>query len=174
MKKRKTSRKQKIAARKNIKKAQRKWKSMTHRQHALSQPQGRARRKPGTTGKGKYFRIVVRPKSEFAAFRIQDVGRKGHIKRLAGRRKEGSWATHPWLISKKEASIRGGKLVGKTSNVKKLLTNLGTKPKRTKKDVLKAKPRRNIPERAKPTRAMREAQKRNIKKAQAARWKRRR
>ena len=42
-----TTSKQKIAAKKNVKKAQEKWKSMTHRQHALAQPQGRDRKKPG-------------------------------------------------------------------------------------------------------------------------------
>lgn len=53
---------QALASKKNIKKAQTKWKSMSHRQHALAQPQGRSRIKPGTTGKGKYYRIEIRPK----------------------------------------------------------------------------------------------------------------
>ena len=71
--------KQKRAAKKNIKKAQKKWKSMSPRQHALAQPQGRARKKPGTGGAGKFYRIVVRPKGDFTSFRNHDVGKKGHI-----------------------------------------------------------------------------------------------
>src|SRR3989338_1482709 len=90
-------------AKKNIKKAQAKWKSMTRRQHALAQPQGRSRQKPGTTGKGKFFRIEVRPKSEFKTFRIQDVWKKGGLERLAGKRSSGSWDTVAWLVSKEDA-----------------------------------------------------------------------
>src|SRR3989344_3169302 len=100
-----TTLKQKSAVKKNIKKAQAKWKSMTRRQHALAQPQGRSRQKPGTTGKGKSFRIEVRPKSEFKTFRIQDVGKKGGLERLAGKRSRGFWGTVYWLVSKEDAKI---------------------------------------------------------------------
>ena len=58
--------KQKEAAKKNIKKAQAAWGAMSPTEHARSQPEGRARKKPGTTGKGKYYRIVVRSKEDFA------------------------------------------------------------------------------------------------------------
>lgn len=64
------------AARRNIKKAAARWRSMTSRQRALAQPQGRSRRRP-RTGKGKYFRIAVRPKTGFVSFRTQDVGGRG-------------------------------------------------------------------------------------------------
>src|SRR3989338_8201282 len=101
--------KQKKAAKKNIKKAQAKWRGMTHRQHALAQPQGRARQKPGSTGKGKFFRIEVRPKSEFKTFRVQDVGKKGGLERLAGKRGSGSWDTVAWLVSKKDARMTADK-----------------------------------------------------------------
>ena len=165
--------KQKRAAKKNIKKASAKWKSMTSRQRALAQPQGRARKKPGTTGMGKYYRIVVRPKSEFSSFRTQDVGRKGHIQRLAGRRKSGSWSTQAWLISKKDAKVSNGVLLGITSGAKKVISVLRTKPRKVRGDIFEAKSRRNVPEKSKPTRSMKAARKKNIKKAQAARWKKR-
>jgi hypothetical protein len=51
------------------------------------------RKKPGSAGKGDYYHIEVRPKSEFVSFRTQDVGRKGHIQRVAGKRSSGSWST---------------------------------------------------------------------------------
>ena len=44
--------KQIAAAKKNIKKAQKAWKEMSHTEHARAQPQGRSRKKPGTTGEG--------------------------------------------------------------------------------------------------------------------------
>jgi len=166
------STKQKKAARKNIKKALEKWKSMSSRARALAQPEGRARKKPGTGGKGKDYRIVVRPKSEFKSFRLHDVGRRGHIQRLAGRRKNRSWDTQAWLIFKNDAHVSGNRLVGDTTGAKKVISQLSTKPKKVKGDVFEAKPRKDVPERAKPTPAMKRAQQRNIKKAQAARKKR--
>ena len=135
---------------------------------------GRARAKPGTRGKGNYYRVVVRPKSQFSSFRLHDVGRKGHIQRLAGRRKNGSWDTQAWLIAKTDAHYSKGRLVGKTAAAKKILAKLRTKPRKVKADISRAKPRRNVPEKSKPTPAMRRAQRRNIKKAQAARRKKRR
>lgn len=168
------SKKQKRAAKKNIRKAQAKWRSMSRRQHARAQPQGRARKKPGTGGRGKYYRVVVRPKGQFSSFRLHDVGRKGHIQRLAGKRKGGSWDTQAWLIAKTDAHYSGGKLVGKTAAAKKLLAKLRTRPRKVKADISRAKPRRNVPEKSKPTAKMRKARARNIKKAQAARRKKRR
>jgi hypothetical protein len=163
--------KQKRSTKNNIKKAMAKWKSMSHREHALAQPQGRARKKPGTGGRGKFYRIVVRPKQEFTIFRNHDVGKKGHIQRLAGRRKSGSWATQAWLIAKTNSSIKGNTLIGRTSDVREVISKLRTKPKKVKGDIFEAKSRKNVPERSKPTPAMRKAQIRNIKKAQAARRK---
>ena len=71
--------KQREAARKNIRKAQAAWQSMSHRQHAQARPEGRGRKKPGTGGGGEYYRITVRPKTEFTTFRTQDVGEPGHV-----------------------------------------------------------------------------------------------
>ncbi len=161
--------KQKSASKKNIKKAQKKWNSMTSRQRALAQPDGRKRMKPGSTGKGKYFRITVREKSQFTSFKNHDVGDKGGIQRITGRRSSGSWATQAWLISKDIAKKSGTTLVGTVADVKKLLSTLGSKPVHIKGDIYQAKDRRNIPEKEKPTKKQKEAWKRNIKKAQAKR-----
>jgi len=163
--------KQREAARKNIKKAQAKWKSMSSREHSRAQPEGRGRKKPGTTGQGQYYRVEVRPKNEFATFRTQDVGGPGHLQRVAGKRPSGSWATATWLISKEDAHVEAGKLVGDTKDVKDLLKKLGAKPVHLNGDRFKAKDRPNVPERAKPTAAQNRAQHENIKKAQTARRK---
>ncbi len=166
-----TTLKQKKAAKANIKKAQAKWKGMTHRQHALAQPQGRNRKKPGTTGHGKFFHIEVRPKRDFKTFRIQDVGKKGGLERLAGKRASGSWDTVSWLVSKEDAKIRNRELIIKDIHAKTVLKNLQGPILRVKGDIFRAKPRANVPERLKPTMAMKKAQAANIKKAQAARFK---
>jgi hypothetical protein len=163
--------KQRAAAKKNIKKAQAKWKSMTKAEHAAAQPEGGARKKPGMGGKGRFYRVVVRDKNDFVLFRNHDVGDKGHVERLAGQRANGRWATVSWLIDKNEAHIRNGILVGDSEDVKNVLSKLRRKPKHLKGDIFEAGPRVNVPERLKPTLAMKKAQTENIKKAQAARWK---
>jgi len=161
--------KQRAAARKNIKKAQSAWQSMSHTEHARAQPQGRGRQKPGTSGKGEFYRIVVRPKEQFVTFRTQDVGGPGHIERVAGKRQSGSWATQAWLISKEDAHREGDRLVPDTTEARNLLASLGSEPMHAKGDIFEAKDRRNVPEREKPTAAQRRARSRNIQKAQAAR-----
>ncbi|HEY5714601.1 MAG TPA: hypothetical protein VIT68_04595 [Candidatus Gracilibacteria bacterium] len=154
------------ASRQNIKKAQAKWKSMTKRQRALAQPEGRNRKKPGSTGEGRYYHIIVRPKSQFTSFRCHDVGREGHTQRLAGHRGSGSWATHAWLISKEDAHAEDGKLVIDSPKVKEILGDLRGPIEQQKGDIFKAKPRKNVPEKDKPTPAQKKAWSENIKKAQ--------
>jgi hypothetical protein len=161
--------KQKDASKKNIKKAQNKWKTMTSRQRAIAQPQGRKRAKPGTKGTGEYFRIVVRSKEQFSSFKVDDVGKKGNIERVAGHRPSGTWDTQAWLISKDMAKKIGNTLETSNKDVKGVLDNLGSKPKYLKGDIFTAKPRPNIPEKDKPTRKQKTARKKNIKRAQKVR-----
>lgn len=163
--------KQKVAAKKNIKKAQTKWKSMTKRQRTLAQPQGRGRKKPGAGGEGKFYHIEVRPKGQFTSFRTHDVGEKGGIERVAGRRSSGSWDTQAWLISKDFAHPGRKYLLPDHADAKEVFNQFGSKPEHVKGDIYKARPRQNVPEKDKPTPAMKRAQKANIKKAQAARSK---
>jgi hypothetical protein len=165
-----TTIKQHEAAKKNIKEAQQRWQEMTHREHAIAQPEGRQRAKPGTKGEGDYFRIVVRPKDNFTTFRYHDVGEKGHILRLAGKRSSGSWDTQTWLISKDDAHLEGDTLVPDSDDARKLIDTLGSRPRHVKGDIFEAKDRMNVPESKKPTEAQKRARLANIKKAQQARW----
>jgi hypothetical protein len=169
------TRKQKSAAKKNVRKAQKAWKGMTKRQRSLAQPEGRSRRKPGTTGKGKFFRIEIRPKAQFTSFRVQDVGKKGGLERLAGRRSSGSWSTVSWLLSKEKAHVGPNHtlVIDDKKDKASLAKAISGKVKWVKGDVFSAHPAKNVPEAAKPTPAMKRAQKANIKKAQSARRKRR-
>jgi hypothetical protein len=75
------------------------------------------------------------------------------------------------LISKEDAHVEAGTLVGDTKDAKELLKKLGSKPVHLSGDRFKARDQPNIPERAKPTAAQTQARRQNIKKAQAARRK---
>ncbi len=158
--------KQKEAAKENTKQGQR---GLTPRGRGLAQPGGRKRAKPGTKGEGDYFRIVVRAKDEFATFRYQDVGEKGHILRLAGKRSSGTWDTQAWLISKGDAHIEGDTIVADSEDARNLIETLGSRPNHVEGDVFEAKDRPNVPESKKPTEAQQKARLENIKKAQQAR-----
>jgi hypothetical protein len=182
------TKRQSTAAKKNIRKAQAAWKGMTKRQHSLApqehfhfskpgyrqeklvaQPQGRGRKKPGTTGKGRFYRIMVRPKSEFTTFRVQDVGEKGGLERLAGKRSSGSWDTVSWLVSKEDAKVKAGHLIITSPKARSVLKSLSGHIYHVKGDIFRAHPVKNVPEAAKPTPAMRRSRKANIAKAQKAR-----
>ncbi len=159
---------QSSTVKRNSKNASAAWQSMTPRQRTARQPQGNTRKKPGTTGEGDYYRIIVRQKNQFTMFRYHDVGKKSHIQRLSGKRPSGSWGTQAWLIHKTDAHRTNGSLVPDSSDAKRVLQTLGSKPKHVKGDIFQAKDRPNVPERSKPTHAQRKARMENIRKAHAA------
>ncbi len=134
--------KQRQAARQNIKKAQSTWDGMDRRQRAKAQPEGRARADIGTKGTGDFYRIDVRSKRDFTTFRYHDVGSKGHLMRLSGKRPTGSWGTAAWLVEKGDAHVQGNKLVPDTRDARSLFSKLGAEPKRVKGDVFEAPDRR--------------------------------
>ncbi len=160
--------KQRTAAKRNIRKAQAAWRSMSRTARSRAQPEGRRRRKPGSTGAGEYYHIEVRPKREFVTFRTHDVGEKGHVQRVAGKRRSGSWDDQKWLISKSDAHLKNGRLVADTTAVAAVLDQIGP-ARHLDADRFKGHPRRNVPEKDKPTRAQKGAQRTNIRKAQARR-----
>jgi len=129
------------------------------------------RKKPGSTGRGDYYHIEVRPARDFVTFQTQDVGKRGHIQRVAGRRSSGHWATVKWLIGKEDAHMQDSKLVPDTKDAKNVIEQLGSQPVHMIGDRFKARPRGNIPESAKLTPAQTRARRKNIKKAQVARTK---
>ncbi|MGH2628892.1 MAG: hypothetical protein ACRDHY_19815, partial [Anaerolineales bacterium] len=100
-----------------------------------------SRRRPGSPGRGRYYRIEVRPRVDFVSFRTQDVGQPGHIQRVAGRRASGSWATASWLISKSDAHTKNGRLVADTRAAEGVLQALGSAPVHVNGDRFGARPR---------------------------------
>jgi hypothetical protein len=129
----------------------------------------KTRRKPGSGGTGQYYHIEVREDNDFTTYRTQDVGEPGHVQRVAGKRASGSWATVKWLIDKDDAHVSNGTLVGDTQDAREVISQLRSKPVHVTGDRFKAGPRKDVPERSKPTAAQQRARKSNIKKAQAAR-----
>ena len=104
------------------------------------------RRKPGSSGKGDYYHVEVRPGEKFVSFRTQDVGRRGHIQRVAGQRFSGYWTTVKWLIAKEEAHVQDAKLVPDTKAAKEVIEQLGSQPVHWIGDRFRAKPDPNAPE----------------------------
>lgn len=164
-----TTDRSRAAARVNLVQAHKAQQAMSPRARARTQPEGRARRKPGSTGEGEFYHVEVRPKTEFTTFRTQDVGDRGGIERVAGKRTSGSWDTQKWLIAKTHAHIENGGLVADSKDAREVLDELGSAPKHLGGDRFKARPRPNVPEDEKPTVAQQKARQRNIRKAQAAR-----
>lgn len=121
------------------------------------------RQKPGSSGKGDYYHVEVLPKSGFVTFRTQDVGKKGHIQRVAGKRASGSWATVKWLIGKEDAHVDGNHLIPDTKGAKDVIKQIGVQPIHVSGDRFKAKPSVNGSKRVQPTAAQQ-----NIKKVEAA------
>jgi hypothetical protein len=137
-------------------------------QSKTTQSKGTKRQKPGSSGQGDYYHIELRGGEDFETFRTQDVGDPGHLQRVGGKRAGGGWSTVKWLVSKEDAHVEDGTLVGDTQEVRDMLKRLRSKPVHVRGDRFEAKPRRNVPERSKPTAAQTRARKQNIKKAQAA------
>ena len=104
------------------------------------------RRKPGSSGKGDYYHVEVRPGEKFVTFRTQDVGRRGQIQRVAGQRFSGYWTTVKWLIAKEEAHVQDAKLVPDTKAAKEVIEQLGSQPVHWIGDRFRAKPDPNTPE----------------------------
>src|SRR6188768_1559966 len=90
--------------------------------------QSHRRAKPGSRSTGRYFHIEVRPAREFVRFRVQDVGQRGGVQRLAGQRGNGTWDTQKWLIEKTDAHIENDQLVADTAEVRKVLASLDATP----------------------------------------------
>lgn len=102
----------------------------------------RRRAKPGASGTGRFFHVQVRPNAQFVRFRVQDVGGRGGVERVAGQRANGTWDTVKWLVEKSHAHVHGETLVADTAEARKVLRSLGSAPVRVGGDRFRAAPRR--------------------------------
>ncbi|HKY54894.1 MAG TPA: hypothetical protein VJM08_11335, partial [Anaerolineales bacterium] len=131
------------------------------------------RKAPGSSGKGDYYHVEVLPAEEFVTFQTQDVGRRGHIQRVAGKRSSGYWTTVKWLIGKEDAHIQDEKLVPDTKAAKNVIQQLGSDPIRLVGDRFRAKPKPRVPETLKPTFAEGRTRRESVKKTDPNRRKKR-
>ena len=135
------------------------------------QTKRRTRKAPGSSGRGDYYHVEVLPGEEFVTFQTQDVGRRGHIQRVAGKRSSGYWTTVKWLIGKEDAHIQDEKLVPDTKAAKNVINQLGSQPVRLVGDRFKAKPKPHGSETIKPTFTEGRTRRENVKKTQPSRRK---
>ena len=143
---------------------------MSRRGYARARSEGLSRKRPGIDDKSRFYRIEVRPKSEFVAFRTQDIGKKNGLERITGKRSSSSWDTDTWLVEKNRAHVdKSGKLIIDDPQDKTALKQIRGPIMHKKGDVFTAKPRKNIKEDAKPTTIQRRTQAYNIQKTQRAR-----
>ena len=85
--------------------------------------------RPKSKQSAGYYRVIVRPDTQFTSFRIQDVGQPGGLMRVAGRRSNGSWATQSWLVSKTMAHPDNGILIPDHDDARDLFGQLPHTPK---------------------------------------------
>jgi hypothetical protein len=96
-------------------------------------------------GSRKFYRIVVRPKRQFDLFRTHDVGKRGGLERITGRRPNGNWDTQAWLISKEDAHMNDEKkLIMVEASARLVHKSLSGSIKHIKGDTFKARPRRSV------------------------------
>jgi len=136
-----------------------------------AQTRKQTRKAPGSTGRGGYYHVEVRPGEEFVTFQTQDVGRRGHIQRVAGRRSSGYWTTVKWLIGKEDAHIQDEQLVPDSKAAKDVIQQLGSQPVRLIGDRFRARPSPNSSETIDLTPSQGRARRETIKKAQTNRRK---
>ena len=126
-----------------------------------AQTKKQTRNAPGSSGRGDYYHVEVRPGEEFVTFQTQDVGRRGHIQRVAGKRSSGYWTTVKWLIGKEDAHIQDEKLVPDTKAAKDVIKQLGSQPVRLIGDRFRARPKPNMSETIKLTTTQGQARRRS-------------
>lgn len=106
------------------------------------------RKSPGESGTGEYYHIEIRPKEQFATFLTQDVGKKGGLMRVAGKRPSGAWQTAGWLVEKDLAHVSpNGRLIIDTPKARTLLKHITQPIVHKKGDIFTSTPRTSARER---------------------------
>lgn len=89
--------------------------------------------------KGQYYRIVVRPRDSFTAFKSEPMSDDGMLQQIHGRLPNKKWTTHAWLVDQKGANKKGSTLVGTTASVTHLFRVLNKKITHVEDDIYKLK-----------------------------------
>lgn len=103
------------------------------------------RKKPGLSGKGKYFHVEFCPSKNFVSFMTRDVGRKGHSQCVLGKHRDGKWKIQKWLISKGDAFIsESGQLCSEDPKVDAILKSNKAEIVHARGDTFQLRPHRNL------------------------------
>ena len=140
----------------------------TTRRRTKSAGMARRRTKSAARRRG-FFHIEVQPREAFVEFKTQDFGSEGRIERVAGKRAGGSWSTQEWLIAKDQAHVERGALIGDTVDARRVLTMLGSEPRRIKADRFTIHGHTGMPADVSPTLAPRRAGLTNVQAPQKGR-----
>lgn len=90
-----------------------------------------------------FYRIEVRHRKGFTTFKKDDVGKKGGLVRVCGKREDGKWVTIRWLVSKKDAHVDAERnLILDDPRVRAMLKNIRGRIVHVKGIIYVAKPRR--------------------------------
>lgn len=92
-----------------------------------------------------YYKIVVRPQSEFKTDEYKTDWLGEGIVRLAGRRMSGLWDTQAWLIRQDQAHIKNRLLVPDSIFARYVVKTLASEPKWVKTNIFRARDRFKIP-----------------------------
>jgi hypothetical protein len=184
---------QKSAARKNSRKAQKARRGKGATQPSAARTKTTARPKIRTKARAKtakakpraqsttrrrtksaarrrgFFHIEVQPKEAFVEFKTQDIGSESGIERVAGKRAGGAWSTQEWLIAKDQAHVERGTLIGDTVDARRVLTMLGSEPRHINADRFTIHGHTGLPEDVRPTLAPRRAGLTNVQAPQKGR-----
>jgi hypothetical protein len=93
----------------------------------------------------KYFKIVVRQRSEFKTYEVKKDFIGEGVMRVAGKRMSGLWDTQAWLISQREAHIENRRLVPDTQFARYVVRSLASEPRWVKSNIFRARDRFKIP-----------------------------
>ena len=115
-------------------------------EHARSQPEGRASKKTGGQPEKDIIASSFDRKRTSSPSDTMMWGNRRNPE-IGGKRSGGSWTAG---LIKEMAHMEGNKLVADTSDGKKILQEFGP-AKHVKGDVFQGHPRKNVPEREKPT-----------------------
>ena len=165
----KTSPRSKTRTKARAKPAKAKPRAKSTARRTKSTAEAASRRTKSAARRRGFFHIEVQPREAFVAFKIQNIGGEGGIERIAGKRAGGSWSTQEWLIAKDQAHVERGTLIGDTVDARRVLTMLGSEPRRIKADRFSIHGHTGMPADISPTLAPRRGGLTNVQAPQKGR-----
>jgi hypothetical protein len=90
-----------------------------------------------TASKRGYFRIIIRPRKQFVAFRTLGAEAPSSVQRLTNHQPMSIRPNQTWLLSKEIAHVEKGRIIPDTSEAVELLAAFGHQPVHQRDDLFK-------------------------------------